>query len=65
MDHELICFTPAEMMPERERHMIHSPKLMVMVAWNTIEYHVFATLPKATKCNTGSSTSEILEQIKK
>jgi hypothetical protein len=33
-DHERIWLTPEQPVPDRERHMAQSPKLMSTVAWN-------------------------------
>jgi hypothetical protein len=64
-DHELIWLAPGEMVPERERHMIQSPKSMITVAWNTSGFHVLAALPKGAKFHASYDTNEILEEIRK
>jgi hypothetical protein len=61
MDYELIWLVPGETMLNRERYIIQSPKLKVMVPWNTTGYYVLASLPNDTKCNIGYYKSEILE----
>jgi hypothetical protein len=63
-DHELIWLAPGEMDPERERHMIQSPKSMIAVAWNTSGFHVLAAQPRGAKFNASYYTNEILEEIR-
>jgi hypothetical protein len=53
------------MVPERERHMIQSPKTMKTVARNTSGFHVLAALPKGAKFNASYYTNEMLEEIRK
>jgi hypothetical protein len=43
---EIIYLAPGEIVPEREQHMIQSPKLMITVAWNTNGFHAFEVLQK-------------------
>jgi hypothetical protein len=64
-DHELIWLAPREMVRERERHMIQSPKSMITAAWNTSGFHVLAALTKGAKFNASHYTNEMLEGIKK
>jgi hypothetical protein len=64
-DHELVWLAPGEMVPERERHMIQSPKSMITVAWNPSGFRVLAALPKGAKFNAIYYTNEILEEIRK
>jgi hypothetical protein len=63
-ERELIWLAPGETVPERERYMTQSPKLMAVVAWNITGFQVLATLPTGTKFNIRYYTSEILEQIR-
>jgi hypothetical protein len=64
MDHELVWLAPGGMVPERERHMIQSPKSMITVAWNASGVHILAALLKGAKFNASYYTSEILEEIR-
>jgi hypothetical protein len=45
--------------------MIHSPKSMITVAWNTSGFHVLAALPNGAKFNASYYTNEMLEEITK
>jgi hypothetical protein len=38
---------------------------MIIVAWNTIEFHVFSALPKGTDFDASDYTREMPEQIRK
>jgi hypothetical protein len=64
-DHELIWLASGEMVPERGRQIIQSPKSMINVAWNSSGFHVLASLPKGAKFNAGYHTNEIPEGITK
>jgi hypothetical protein len=54
---------PAEMVHERERHMIQSLKMMVTVAWNTSGFYVLVILSKGIKFNARYYTTNILGHI--
>jgi hypothetical protein len=45
-DHERIWRTPEQPVPDRERHMTQSEKLMLTVAWNPLGFYVVTALPK-------------------
>jgi hypothetical protein len=62
--HELIWFAPEEVVPEREQHIIQSPKLMITVVWNTKRFHVIEAPSKCTEFNASYYITEILEWIK-
>jgi hypothetical protein len=53
------------MVPERERHMIQSPKSMITVAWNTNAFHVLAALSNGAKSNASYYINGALEEIRK
>jgi hypothetical protein len=40
-----------EIVVDRERHTIHSPKFILTVVWNPIGFHVLKALPKGRKFN--------------
>jgi hypothetical protein len=42
---------PGEIAVDREQHTVQSPKFMLAVVWNSIEFHVLKTLPKVRKFN--------------
>jgi hypothetical protein len=41
--------TLGEIVVDRERHTIQSPKFMLTVVWNPIEFHVLEALPKGAQ----------------
>jgi hypothetical protein len=51
-EHDLMWTAPGEIVADRERHTIQSPKLMLTVVWNQIGFHVLKALPKGRKFNT-------------
>jgi histone-lysine N-methyltransferase SETMAR len=58
--HELIWLQPDEEAPERELHIIQSPKLMLTIAWNPNGFHLIDVLPKGFKFNASYYISHIL-----
>jgi hypothetical protein len=55
---------PGEPVPQRERHMIQSSKLMGTVTWITSGFHAVVTLPKGTKLKASYYITEMLEPTK-
>jgi hypothetical protein len=45
-DHEQIKLCAKEQPPERSRHTIQDPKIMVTIAWNPLGFHLLDALPK-------------------
>jgi hypothetical protein len=43
-EHDLMWTAPGEIVVDRERHIIQSPKLMLTVVWNPIEFHVTCSM---------------------
>jgi hypothetical protein len=62
-DHEQIWLPSEGRVPERERKMIQSPKLMLTIAWNPAGFHVIAFLPKGCKFNAQYYISEVLDPL--
>jgi hypothetical protein len=50
-EHDLMWTAPGEIIVDRERHAIQSPKFMPTVVWNPIGFHVLKALPKGRKFN--------------
>jgi hypothetical protein len=50
-EHDLMWITPGEIVVDRERHTVQSPKFMLTVMWNAIGFHVLKALPKGRKFN--------------
>jgi hypothetical protein len=50
-EHDLIWTAPGEIVVDRERHTVQSPKVMLTVVWNLIGFHVLKALPKGRKFN--------------
>jgi hypothetical protein len=44
--HDLMWTAPGEIDIDREQHRVQSPKFMLTVVWNPIEFHVLKALPK-------------------
>jgi hypothetical protein len=64
MNHERIWFAREEPVPDRERYIIQSQKIMITIIWNPNGFHVVTALPTGLKFNTGYYTREILQEIK-
>jgi hypothetical protein len=62
-EHDLMWTTPGEIVVDRERHTIQSPKFMLTVVWNPIGFHVLKTIPKERKFNAHYYTDDILVAI--
>jgi hypothetical protein len=54
---------PGEIVVDRERHTVQSPKFMLTIVWNPIGFHVLKALPKGRKFNTQYYTNDILVAI--
>jgi hypothetical protein len=52
IDHEQIWFRVEEQPPERPRHIIQDPKMMVTIAWNPLGFRLLDALPKGNTFNT-------------
>jgi hypothetical protein len=50
-EHDLMWTAPGELVVDRERHTVQSPKFMLTVVWNPIGIHVLKALPKGRKFN--------------
>jgi hypothetical protein len=50
-EHDLMWTAPGEIVVDRERHTIQSPKFMPTVVWNSMGFHVLKALPKRRKFN--------------
>jgi hypothetical protein len=62
-EHDLIWTAPREIVVDRERHRVQSPKFMLMTVWNPIWFHVMKALPKWRKFNVQYYTNNILVAI--
>jgi hypothetical protein len=54
---------PEEIVVDRKRHTVQSPKFMLTVVWNPIGFHVLKVLPKGRKVNVQYYTNDILVAI--
>jgi hypothetical protein len=54
---------PGEIVPDRERYTIQSPKFMVTIVWNPSGFHVVKALPKGSKFNAQYYINNILVAI--
>jgi hypothetical protein len=50
-EHDLIWTAPGEIVVDRERHTVQSPKFMLTVVWNPIGFHVLKSLSNGRKFN--------------
>jgi hypothetical protein len=62
-EHDLMWTAPGEMVIDRGRHIVQSPKFMLTVVWNPIGFHVLKALPKGRKFNAQYYTNDILVAI--
>jgi hypothetical protein len=62
-DHEQIWLRIEEQSPERPRHTIQDPKMMVTVAWNPLGFHLLSALPKGNTFNTEYCRVNILTKL--
>jgi histone-lysine N-methyltransferase SETMAR len=62
-EHDLMWTSPGEIVVDRERHIVQSPKFMLTVVWNPIGFHVLKALPKGRKFNAQYYTNDILVAI--
>jgi histone-lysine N-methyltransferase SETMAR len=54
---------PGEIVVDRERHTIQSPKFILTVVWNLIGFHVLKSLPKGRRFNAQYYTKNLLVAI--
>jgi histone-lysine N-methyltransferase SETMAR len=59
-EHDLMWAAAGEIVVDRERHTVQSPKFMLTVVWNPIGFHVLKALPKRRKFNAQYHTNDIL-----
>jgi hypothetical protein len=62
-EHDLMWTAPGEIVLDRERHTVQSPKFMLTVVWNPMAFHVLKALPKVRKFNAQYYTNDILVAI--
>jgi hypothetical protein len=62
-EHNLMWTAPGEIVVDRERHTVQSPKSMLTVVCNPIGFHVLKALPKGRKFNAQYYTNYILGAI--
>jgi hypothetical protein len=44
-DHEMIYLSDGDDVPDREKYMVQSPKLMLTFVWNPYEFQVVDAMP--------------------
>jgi hypothetical protein len=54
---------PGEIVPDRERQTVQSPKLMLTIVWNSSGFHIVKALPKGGKFSAQYDTNNILIAI--
>jgi hypothetical protein len=45
-DHDLMWTAPGEIVVDRKRHAVQSPKFILTVVWNPIGFHVLKAIPQ-------------------
>jgi hypothetical protein len=55
--HEQIRLQPEEESPERPRHMIQDTKMILMIAWNPMGFHMAESVPKV---RTGNAVTPVI-----
>jgi hypothetical protein len=63
LDHEQIWLRVEEQSPERPRHTIQNPKMMVTIAWNPLGFHLLDALPKDNTFNAEHYRVNILTEL--
>jgi hypothetical protein len=61
--HDLMWTAPGEMIVDRERYTLQSPKFMLTVVWNPIGFHVLKAIPKERKFKAKYFKNDILVAI--
>jgi hypothetical protein len=59
-EHDLMWAAPGEILSNRERYTIQSPKFVVTIVWNPSNYHVLKALPKWSKFNAQYDTNNVI-----
>jgi hypothetical protein len=62
-EHDLMWTAPGEIIVDRDRYTVQSPKFMLTVVWNPIRFHVLKVLPKGRKFNAQYHINDILIAI--
>jgi hypothetical protein len=62
-EHDLMWTAPGEIVVDMELHTVQSPKVMLMVVWNPIGFHVLKAIPKGRKFNAHYYTNHVLIAI--
>jgi hypothetical protein len=62
-EHDLMWAAPGEIIVDRERHTVQSPKFMLTVMWNPIGFYVLKSLSKWHKFNPQYYTNYIFGPI--
>jgi hypothetical protein len=62
-EHDLMWTAPREIVVDRERHTVQSPKFVLTVVWNPIGFHVLKAFPKGYKFDAQYYTTDILGAI--
>jgi hypothetical protein len=60
--HDLMWTAPGEIVVDKERHTVQSPKFMLTIVWNPIGFQVLKALPNGRKFNTQYYTNDVLSQ---
>jgi hypothetical protein len=61
--HDLMWTAPGEIVVDRERHTVQSPKFLLTVVWNPIGFYVLKALPRRRKFNAQYYTNNMLVAV--
>jgi hypothetical protein len=59
----VIWLAQGQEVPQRERHMVESLKMMIMIVWSSIGFHAADVIPRGSQFNPDSSVSIILQRF--
>jgi hypothetical protein len=62
-DHDLMWLPPGDAVPDRERYIIQSPKLMLAIVWSPSGLHVVNCSPTGCKFNAHGYTTRIFNEV--
>jgi hypothetical protein len=62
-EHELVWMAPGEIVPDSERQTVQSPRLMLIIGWNSSGFHIVKALSKGGKFRAQYYTNNILIDI--
>jgi hypothetical protein len=62
-DHEQVWLRLEEQSPERPRHIIQDPQMMVTIAWNPLRFHLLEAISKGNTFNAEYYPAHVLTEL--